>query len=176
METITTSSVNTPKAWEFLKKNEGNAYTIREIAEACDATTPQVLGGVVSLTKKGHVEKGDEVEVDGKTYKTFMAVPGVELKFETKQGGSGKNLSDGAIQVLQYMQKDPSIEATHAEIAEGMGWDQTIKVVGAVRSLASRGLVEKEAVIVEMPTESGETKEKEVKVVTLTEEGKNYKF
>lgn len=167
---IETGSDNTIKAFNFLKENEGSEFTIKEVAEALGLSSAQVTGGLVSLRKKEAIAAGEEREIENKSYKTFASIPGVDVEFVHKAKNEGK-LSDNAVRLLQWLQANPDVEMTHAEIAEEMGW-QTIQVVGAATGLANKGLATKPDLEFEMP----DGKTKTLKVVLLTDEGKAYKF
>jgi len=173
--TVKTGSQNTIKAYEFLKANAGQEFTYAEIAAEVSPDDPRVakvLGGVNSLMKKGIVTNGDPKEISDKEYKTIVVNPDFEVEFEFNAPGDKGKLTEKAVQVLQFLQgQGRDVEMTAAEVAEEIDW-QPIAVNGVVNGLVKRGLAQREAVIVEMP----EGKEKEVKVVVLTDEGFNYKF
>ena len=114
MVQITTGSENTVKAYEFLKDNKNQMFTIKEIATALGLSSAQILGGLTSLNKKGAVDK-HEVEVEGKALKAYSA-SGVEVEFITKEPAK---MSDKAIRVLEYLKNGGSGQ-THAEIAEAL--------------------------------------------------------
>lgn len=165
---IKTGSENTIKAYNYLEANKDEAFTIKQIADANGLSSPQVTGGVVSLTKKGVLTRG-VTDVDGKEYKTFQwAAP---AEFELSQGGT-TNISDKGVRVLQYLQKHQDEDLAAIDIAEGLGDMLAIAVNGVVNGLVKRDLVVREEAIVEMP----DGKEKTIKFIVLTEEGKNYKF
>lgn len=165
MEKIVTSSENTIKAYEFLKENEGQAFSIKQIAEALNVSSPKVLGGLTSLNNKGFVDKS-EATVDEKTVKVYSANE-KEVEFTME---APKTMSDKAVRVLQFLQNDGE-GLTHKEIADGMGLEHVASVVGVINSLVKKNLVSKETVSITV----GED-EKELLVVNLTEAGKEYKF
>lgn len=165
MEKIVTSSENTVKAYEFLKENQGQAYSIKQIAEALGVTSAKVLGGLTSLNNKGFVDKGEAV-VDEKTVKVYSANE-KEVEFTME---APKVMSDKAVQVLQFLQNDGE-GLTHKEIADGMGLEHVASVVGVINSLVKKNLVSKETVTVEVGEET-----KDLLVVNLTDEGKAFKF
>ena len=167
MTVVKTGSDNTVKAYEFLRDNPG-AHTIKQIAEALGLSSAQVTGGVVSLAKKDILEKTD-VQVDDKTYKAFECID-KQVTFEFEQKSSGK-MTDKGVQLLQFLQENDGADMTAAEIAEEMGM-QAIAVNGVLNGLVKKGFAEREEVIVEMP----DGKEKEVKIVKMTDEGRAYKF
>ena len=170
--TVSTGSENTIKAYEFLKENAGNAFTIAEVAEALGLTSAQVTGGLVSLAKKEVVLRSEKEGIDKtgatKNYKAFEANPEFEVVFEKTSKGSSK-VSDNGLKLLKFLQTNPTEELTHGELAEALEW-KTIQAVGAATSLAKFGLVAKPEVEVEMPDGTI----KLLKVVVLTDEGKNY--
>ena len=61
---IQTGSDNTVKAYEFLKANAGNAFTIAEVAAELGLTSAQVTGGLVSLAKKEVVIRAEKTGKD----------------------------------------------------------------------------------------------------------------
>lgn len=169
MEKIVTKSENTIKAYEFLKANKGQAFSIKQIADALGVTSAKVLGGLTSLNKKGIIEKG-EATVEDKVVKVYsMGETEVEFTMETP-----KVMSDKAVQVMQYLQNGGDGQ-THKEIAAGMGLEHVASVVGVINSLVKKNLVSKSEVEVEMG--EGEAAEvKKLQIVELTEDGKNYTF
>lgn len=162
---IVTKSENTIKAYEFLRDNPDNMYTIKEVATALELTSPQVLGGLVSLAKKGIIAR-HEIEVEGKDAKAYSILD-KEVEFSMD---APKTMSDKAIQVMEYL-KDGGDGQTHKEIADSLEV-AAVAIVGVVNSLVKKGLATREESLVEMP--NGETKT--LKTVNLTDEGKNYKF
>ena len=171
---VKTGSDNTVKAYEVLQANAGDFMTIREVAESLGVTSPKVTGGLVSLAKKEVLLRGEkEAEAPGggtKIYKAFAINPDFEVEFDFQAKGTSK-ISDNAVRLLEFLKKNPEEKLTHAELAEELGW-QTIQVVGAATALDRRGLVEKPDVEISMP--DGTTKI--LKVVVLTDEGKDYTF
>lgn len=166
MVQITTGSENTVKAYEFLKDNQNQMFTIKEIAEALGLSSAQILGGLTSLNKKGAVDK-HEVEVEGKALKAYSA-NGVEVEFIAKETAK---MSDKAIRVLEYLKNGGSGQ-THAEIAEALEVAPVAGVVGVVNSLVKKNLAEREEVQVEV----GEDEVKTLKIIKITEEGMNFKY
>lgn len=165
MRTIQTKSENTVKAYEFLKANPDQMFTIKEVAEALGLTSPQVLGGLVSLAKKEIIAR-HEIEIEGKPAKAYSIVD-LEVEFAFNEP---VKMSDKAVQVLEYIKKDGDGQ-THKEIADALGV-AAVAVVGVVNSLVKKGLVTREEALVEM----GDGEVKTLKIVKLTEEGKAYTF
>lgn len=165
MMKITTGSQNTIKAYEFLKENAANSFSIKEVAEALGLTSAQVTGGLVSLAKKGAVTKEDGMR-DDKPYKVFQYAEDVE--FEVKDANK---MSDKAVQLLQFLQKKGDIDMTAQDIADELDM-AAIAINGVVNGLAKRNLVERQLAVFEMP--DGE--EREIKLIKLTDEGAAYKF
>lgn len=166
---ITTKSENTIKAYEFLKQNPGVAFSIKQIGENIGATSAQILGGLTALNTKGAVAK-DEADVDGKPAKVYSATD-LEVTFVKEEP---KNMSDKAVQVLQYLINGGDGQ-THKEIAQGMKLEHVAGAVGVVNGLVKKNLVMKEEV--EVKVGEGETAEtKKLQVIRLTEDGKNYRF
>lgn len=165
MLTITTKSQNTVDAFKFLERNQGQFFTIKQVAEALGLTSAQVTGGLTSLVKKEVLTKTD-LTVDGKTYKGYSYAAPAEFVFEAP-----KNMSDKAVQVLQFLQANATSDLTAADIAEHMQV-QPIAVNGVVNGLVKKGYVVRVESTVEMP--EGGTKT--IKFVNLTEEGKSYEF
>jgi DNA-binding MarR family transcriptional regulator len=163
---ITTSSENTVKAYEFLKANPDQMFTIKDIAEALGVTSAQILGGLTSLNKKGAVDKHD-VEVDGKALKAYSA-SGLAIEFVAKEPAK---MSDKAIRVLEYLKNGGSGQ-THAEIAEALGVSPVAGIVGVVNSLVKKNLAEREEVEVEV----GEGEVKKLKIVKITEDGMRFEY
>lgn len=168
-QTIVTKSENTIKAYEFLKANPDKMFTIKEIAEALGLTGSQVTGGLVSLAKKGIVERHEVEVVEGEKAKAFKAYSILDTDVEFSMGET-KKMSDKAIQVMEYL-KNGGDAQTHKEIGDALGV-AAVGVVGVVNSLVKKGLVTREETSVEM----GEGETKTLKTVNLTEEGKNYTF
>lgn len=165
MEKIVTNSENTIKAYEFLKENEGQAFSIKQIAEALDVTSAKVLGGLTSLNNKGFVDKSEAV-INEKTVKVYSANERqAEFTMEAP-----KTMSDKAVQVLQFLQNDGE-GLTHKEIAQGMGLEHVASVVGVINSLVKKNLVSKRTEQVPVGEEM-----KELLLVDLTEAGREYKF
>lgn len=162
---VQTKSENTVKAYDFLKANPGKMFTIKEVAEALDVTSPQVLGGLVSLAKKD-ILKRHEVE-EGENTRVAYSILNENVTFEFN---TPAKMSDKAIQVMQYLQGGGDGQ-THKEIADALGV-HAVAVVGVVNSLVKKDYATREEVIVDM----GDGKEKALKTVCLTEEGKDYKF
>lgn len=169
-QTVKTSSVNTIKAWEVLKES-GQEMTLKDIADEMGVATNKILGGITSMVKKGLIERGEEVQVEDKTYKTFKAGD-VEVEFDLTEGGEKKQLSDGAIQLLEHFKANPDLEATYAETAEALGKEKAIQVTAFARSLISRDLMKQETCEVEMP----DGKVKELKIISITEKGKSFQY
>jgi DNA-binding MarR family transcriptional regulator len=165
MLTITTKSQNTIDAYKYLEANQGSYFTIKQVAEALGLTSAQVTGGLVSLTKKEVVSKTD-LEVDGKTYKGYAYAAPATFEFEAV-----KNMSDKAVQMLQFLQKNANVDLTSQDIAEAMGI-QAIAVTGVVNGLVKKNLVLRDEAEAEMPDGT----KKKVKFISLTDEGKNYAF
>lgn len=165
MLTITTKSQNTVDAFKFLESNQGQYFTIKQVAEALGLTSAQVTGGLTSLAKKEVVSKTD-LTVDGKAYKGYAYAAPAEFVFEAP-----KNMSDKAVQVLQFLQANPTADLTAADIAEHMGIEP-IAVNGVVNGLVKKGYVIRVESSVEMPEGGSKT----IKFVNLTEEGKAYEF
>lgn len=165
MQTVNTKSENTIKAYEFLKANPDQMFTIKEVAEALGLTSPQVLGGLVSLAKKEIVAR-HEIEIEGKPAKAYSILDS-EVEFVMD---APKKMSDKAIQVIEYL-KNGGDGQTHKEIADALGV-AAVAVVGVVNSLVKKGLATREEVSVEMPEGDAKT----LKTVNLTEEGRNYTF
>lgn len=162
---IQTKSQTTVDAFEYLKGNQGQAFTIKQVAEALGVTTAKVTGGLVSLAKKGIVERS-EVAVGDKTFKAYTFAQDAEFAFEEP-----KNMSDKAVQLLQHMQANVGVDLTAGDIAESLGM-VPIAINGVANGLVKRGLVVREAAEVEMP--DGATKT--IKFLVLTDEGKAYQF
>ena len=165
MRTIQTKSENTVKAYEFLKANPEKMFTIKEVAEALGLTSPQVLGGLVSMAKKDiltrhEVENGDKTQV---AYSLLDA----EVEFAFNEPAK---MSDKAIQVMEYL-KEGGDGQTHKEIGDALGL-AAVAIVGVVNSLVKKGYATREEVSVEM----GDGPAKTLKTVVLTDEGRNYKF
>lgn len=165
MLTITTKSQNTVDAYKFLERNQGQFFTIKQIAEALGLTSAQVTGGLTSLVKKEVLTKTD-LEVEGKTYKAYSYAAPAEFVFEEV-----KNMSDKAVQVLQFLQKNIGTDLTAADIAEHTGM-VAIGVNGVVNGLVKKNLVTRVESTVEMPDSTSKT----VKFIVLTDEGKSYSF
>lgn len=161
---IKTTSQNTVNAYEVLKKATA-PMTIKQVAEALDVTSAKVTGGLVSLEKKGILEKTEVTEGE-KTYKAY-AVINKDVVFVTEEP---KVMSDKAVRLLQFLQKEGE-PMTAAEIAKEMDV-APIAINGVVNGLVSRGFVIREEAQVEMP--DGATKS--LKFIHLTEEGTAYKF
>jgi DNA-binding MarR family transcriptional regulator len=164
MTIVKTKSQATVDAYTFLAANKGTAYTIKAVAEALNVTSAKLVGGLVSLAKKGILTKED-AEVEGKPYKTFAWAEEATFEFDEV-----KNISDKAVQVLTYLQNNPG-DATAADIAATMGV-APIAVNGVVNGLVKRGLVERVEVTVEAPDGTS----KAIKFVKLTEDGTAYTF
>ena len=161
---IQTKSENTVKAYEFLKKNPTEMFTLARIAEALGVETNKILGGVNSLEKKGILAK-HEVEEDGKARKAYSVVEmDVEFEFETPA-----TMSDKAVRVLQYLQAGGEGQ-TNKEIADALGV-AAIGVSSIIASLVKKNLAVREEIQVEVGEEV-----KTVGITRLTEEGKNYVF
>jgi|GEM_PF-3060714 len=169
MQTVNTKSENTIKAYEFLKANPDQMYTIKEVAEALGLTSPQVLGGLVSLAKKGIVERHEVEVTEGEKTKSIKAYSILDLDVEFVMDAP-KKMSDKAIQVMEYL-KNGGDGQTHKEIGDALGV-AAVGIVGVVNSLVKKGLATREEVSVEMP----EGEAKTLKTVNLTEEGRNYTF
>jgi len=163
--TIKTKSQNTVKAYEFLAENKDQAFTIKQVAESLGLTTAQVTGGLVSLAKKEIVTR-DVADVDGKEYKTFQWASEATFEFEET-----KAMSDKAVQLMSFLQEKENEDLTAADIADAMGL-VAIAVNGVANALVKKGLLNREEVTVEMP----DGKEKTVKFLKLTDEGKAYRF
>lgn len=169
MEKITTGSENTIRAYEFLRDNKGQAFSIKQIAEALEVSTSKILGGLTSLNKKGIINKG-EATVEDKVVKVY-SMGDSEVEFAMDEP---KKMSDKSVRVLQYLQGGGDGQ-THKEIASGMGLEHVASVVGVINSLVKKNLVTKSEVEVEMG--EGEAAEvKKLQIVELTEEGRNYTF
>ena len=171
---VETGSQNTIDAYGVLQRHAGEFLTIAEVAAELGVSTPKVTGGLVSLAKKEAVLR-DEKEAEDKngnmkTYKAFAVNPDFEVEFVSRAQSDGR-LSDNAVRLLQYLQENPESEMTHAEIAEDLDW-QTIQVVGAATALARRNLITKPEVEITRP--DGDVKT--LKVVVLTEEGRDFSF
>ncbi len=165
MKTIQTKSENTIKAYEFLKANPDQMFTIKEVAEALGLTSPQVLGGLVSLAKKEIIAR-HEIEIEGKPAKAYSVLDlDVEFAFNEPV-----KMSDKSVQVLEYI-RNGGDGLTHKEIADALGV-AAVAVVGVVNSLVKKGLVVREEAVVEM----GEGETKTLKIVKLTDEGRDYIF
>lgn len=169
MDKITTSSENTIRAYEFLKANKGQAFSIKQIAEALEVSTSKVLGGLTSLNKKGYITKG-EATIEDKVVKVYaMGETEVEITMDAP-----KTMSDKSVRVLEYL-KNGGDGQTHKEITSGMGFEHVSSVVGIINSLVKKNLVTKTEVEVEMG--EGEAAEvKKLQIVELTDEGRNYTF
>lgn len=166
MTKIVTKSENTVKAYDYLKQNEGQAFTIKDVAEALGVTPAKVTGGLVSLEKKGILAKSEVEMEDGRTLKAYQIVDKeVEFAFEEP-----KNMSDKAVTLLQFMQKHASEDMTAAEIAEQLDM-APIAINGVLNGLVKRNLAFREEVEVEV-----DDKVKVLKFAKLTDEGKAYKF
>lgn len=162
---IVTKSQGTIDSYEFLAANKGETFTIKAIAEALGITSNRVTGSVVSLEKKGILTK-TEVDVDGKTYKSYQWAAPAEFTFEEV-----KAMSDKAVQVLQNLQANVGTDMTAADVAAEVGL-VPIAVNGVVNSLVKKDLAIREEAVVEMP----DGKEKTLKFIVLTKKGKEYKF
>lgn len=165
MMQIKTKSQTTIDAYEFLAANPGESFTLKAIAEALGVATNKVTGSVVSLAKKGILEKS-EVEVDGKPYKAYQWVAPAEITFEEV-----KAMSDKAVQVMQHLQANDGTDMTAADIGAEIGL-LPIAVNGVVNSLVKKGLAVREEAAVEMPDGT----EKTLKFIVLTEAGREYTF
>lgn len=165
MTTIKTKSQNTIDAYKYLEANKGQFFTIKQVAEALGVTSAQVTGGLTSLAKKEVVAKTD-LEVDGKTYKGYSYAADATFEVEVVS-----NMSDKAVQMLQFLQKNANADLTSQDIAEAMGI-QAIAVTGVVNGLVKKDLVSRDEAEAEMPDGT----KKKVKFISLTEAGKNYAF
>lgn len=162
--TITTKSQNTVKAYEYLAANKGQAFTIKEVAEAIGATSSQVTGGLVSLTKKGIVEKS-EVTRDEKPYKAYQWAAEAEFVFDEP-----KKMTDKGVAMLKYLQANDGTDMTANEIAEDLDM-APIAVNGVINGLVKKGLAFREEATVEV----GED-QKVLKFIVLTDAGRAYEF
>jgi len=165
MMEVKTKSQSTVDAYEFLAANKGESFTLKQIAEALGVATAKVTGSVVSLAKKGILEKS-EVEVEGKPYKAYQWAEEAKFSFEET-----KAMSDKAVRIMQLLQANVGVDFTAADIAAEVGL-VPIAVNGVVNSLVKKGLVVREEATAELPDGS----EKTLKFVVLTDEGKNYTF
>lgn len=165
MKTIKTKSQNTVEAFRYLEQNQGQYFTIKQVAEALGVTSAKVTGGLTSLAKQEVVTKMD-VEVDGKTYKGYCYAQPVTFEFEET-----KAISDKAVQLLQFLQKNANVDLTTQDIAESMGI-APIGVTGVINGLVKKELVVREEAEAEMPDGTKKT----VKFIVLTEKGKSYEF
>ena len=161
---IKTGSQNTVDAFGILKGADA-PMTIKEVAEALGVTPAKVTGGIVSLEKKGVLEKSEVTQGD-KTYKAYTVIE-PDVEFITEEP---KAMSDKAVRVLQFLQKEGEA-MTAAEIAKELEL-VPIAINGVVNGLVKKGFVVREEAEVEMP--DGATKS--LKFIHLTDEGKAYKF
>lgn len=165
MMQVKTKSQTTVDAYEFLAANKGEAFTLKQIAEALGVATNKITGSVVSLAKKEILTKS-EVEVEGKPYKAYQWAAPAEFTFDEV-----KVISDKGVQMLQYLQANDGVDLTAAEIAAEMGI-APIAVNGVVNGLVKRGLAAREEATALMPDGT----EKVVKFIVLTDAGKEYSF
>lgn len=164
---IKTKSQATVDAYEYLKAHKDSAFTIKQVAEALGVTTAKVTGGLVSLEKKGIVTKSEVAEGE-KSYKAYKWASDATFTFEAP-----KNMSDKAVQLLQYLQKNVDADITAADAAADLEM-APIAINGVANGLVKRGLLIREEAEVTMPDEAQTVKT--LKFLVLTDEGKAYEF
>lgn len=162
---INTKSQATIDAYEFLAANKGDSFTLKQIGEALGVASNKILGGVVSLEKKGILTKS-EVEVDDKPYKAYEWAAEAEFTFTEV-----KAMSDKAVQVLQFLQANEGTDFTANDIAAELDF-VPIAVNGVVNGLVKKGYVVREEALVQLPDGT----EKTLKFIQMTDEGKAYSF
>jgi DNA-binding MarR family transcriptional regulator len=162
---INTKSQNTISAYEHLAANPETAFTIKEVATALGLSSSQVTGGLVSLAKKNVVIRGEKVEGE-KTYASYQMNPEMEVEFAFE---TAKAMSDKSVQVLKALQAQTE-DLTAGELAEILEV-APISVNGVVNGLVKRGYVVREEAELEI---NGETKK--IKLLVLTEAGREYQF
>lgn len=137
---IVTKSTTTPALFNFLKENLGKAFSYAQLAKELGLEkSSSVLGSANSLKKKGFLVDGDEIEIDGKKYKTIKMVEVADVVF-VEEAVKDSQLSDNAKAILKILSNGEL--QTAGDIAALLNLT-AIGVTGSLKPLVNKGIVNK---------------------------------